>query len=144
MNLTDILGDNLKDNTEQVKAEQVTAEPAKSGINEPVTFTPEEIAMILNQRKGSKASAYIQDPDKVFKDVPGWGVIDKLISKVIPKGYGTKLISLAAIVVGVLEMFGVDIPMVTIPSDIQADTGAGGLLYVLLGAVAYFIRRAIK
>lgn len=143
MNLTDILGSHAKDNTDQVKAESVI-EPAKAGINEPITITPEEMEMILNQRKGSKASAYIQDPDKVFKDVPGWGVIDKLISKVIPKGYGTKLISLAAIAVGMLEMFGIDIPMVTIPTEIQADTGPGGLLYVLLGAVAYFIRRAIK
>lgn len=142
-NLTDILGGYTKDNTSQVKAEPVI-EPAKTGINDPITISTDEMEMILNQRKGSKASAYIQDPDKVFKDVPGWGIVDKAISKFIPKGYGTKLISLAAVAVGMLEMFGIDVPMVTIPADIQADTGPGGLLYVLLGAGAYFIRRAIK
>lgn len=66
-----------------------------------------------------------------------WGLLSGLIEKVVPNGYGTYITSAAVVGASVASMFGYSVPFIEIPPEMSGGTALGG-------ALAYFMRRAVK
>lgn len=133
--------------TDQVKAPNIDFRSSESTVNEPipdgplgqqsvaVSLTASEAALLIKYRNSQLASSTLDNADAVMGRLPFWGMINSIIGRVIPKGYGTYTSAIALILVSVASALGYPVPFIEIPENLSGVTG-------IVGAIFWFMRRA--
>ncbi len=134
-----------QDNTSKVRADAAIHAEVSTGseaATAPIDITPEEFELLRKHRNSQVSTIHAGfAPERVFREVPFFGLLDRLIKTIVPKGYGTYAVAVLAFLLGSVEMMGFNIPFVTAP---EAPMDGNGAIATIVASGLYFLRRAIK